>query len=224
MFDLSWHGVNGGTSVFEVSRAVYDNHSALKISSTMQSNSFISMFYLIKDVVESYVDVNNIQPYHYRSRQQEGSYKSDKEIIFDREKNVATYINHKSGGKRYVSEIAAGVHDPLSVVYFLRTIPLEVGQTVNVEVHDGRKGWTLVVQGVAKEKVSVPAGTFSTIKVKTLIKYEGLLVNKGDVFIWFSDDEVKMPVKMVSKVKVGTITALLTEKHVGEKPSDKPFD
>ncbi|HZX48598.1 MAG TPA: DUF3108 domain-containing protein, partial [Nitrospirota bacterium] len=58
-----------------------------------------------------------------------------------------------------------------------------------------------------------PAGTFDTIKVKTLIKFEGLFVNKGEVFIWFTDDEVKIPVKMESKIKVGTITALLTEKQ-----------
>ncbi len=214
VFDLSWYGVNGGTSVFEVSNATYNNKSVLKISSTVKSNSFISMFYPINDVIESYIDMKNLQPYHYRSRQQEGSYRSDKEIIFDREKNVLTYINHKSSGKRYVSEIMGGVHDPLSVIYFLRTIPIQAGQSVNVDVHDGRKNWTLVVLGVNKEKVVTPAGTFDTIKVKTFIKYEGLFVNKGDVFIWFTDDEVKMPVKMESKIKVGTITAVLIEQHV----------
>jgi len=71
----------------------------------------------------------------------------------------------------------------------------------------------VVFLGVAKEKVVVPAGTFDTIKVKTLIKFEGLFVNKGEVFIWFTDDEVKMPVKIESKIKVGTITALLIEKQ-----------
>lgn len=220
MFELTWYGVKSGTSVFEVSDAVYDNKSVLKISSTVKSSSFISMFYPIKDVVESYVDMKSLQPYRYRSRQQEGSYRSDKEIIFDREKNLATFINHKSGGKTQVSEITDGTHDPLSVVYFLRTIPLEAGQSVNIEVHDGKKSWTLVVLGLAKEKVVVPAGTFDTLKVKTLIKFEGLSVNKGDVIIWFTDDEVKMPVKMESKIKVGTITALLTEKHGSSKPSE----
>ena len=212
-FDVSWYGVNGGTSVFEVSNAVYDNKSVIKISTTLKSNSVISLFYPVKDVVESYVDMKNLQPYRYRSRQQEGSYRSDKEIVFNREKNLATFIHHKSGGKTHVSETAAGVHDPLSVVYFLRTIPLAAGQSVNIDVYDGTKNWTVVFQGVAKEKVVVPAGTFDTIKVKTLIKFEGLFVNKGEVFIWFTDDEVKIPVKMESKIKVGTITALLTEKQ-----------
>ncbi len=192
---------------------MYEDRPVLKISSTVKSNSFISMFYPIKDVVESYVDVTNLQPYRYRSIQQEGSYRSDKEILFDREKNIATYINHKSGGKKQVSETAAGVHDPLSVVYYLRTIPIQAGQTLNIEVNDGRKNWTLVVVGLAKERVNVPAGTFNTIKVKTSVKYEGLLVNKGDVIIWFTDDDVKMPVQMESKVKVGVIIARLIEKH-----------
>jgi len=205
--------VNGGTSVFEVSNAVYDNKSVLKISSELKSNSVISLFYPVKDVVESYVDIKSLQPYKYRSRQQEGSYRSDKEIVFNRDDNLATFINHKSGGKRQISKIPSGVHDPLSVVYFLRTIPLQTGQSVNIEVHDGKKTWTVVFLVMDKEKVVVPAGTFDTLKVKTLIKFEGLFVNKGEVFIWFTDDEVKMPVKMESKVKVGTITAQLIEKQ-----------
>lgn len=220
VFDVSWYGLNGGTSVFEVSKAVYNNKSVLKISSALKSNSVISMFYPVKDVVESYVDMKNLQPYSYRSRQHEGSYRSDKEIVFDREKNLVTSINHKSGGKTHVSETTSGVHDPLSVVYFLRTISLKVGQSVNMEVHDGKKNWTVVFQGVAKEKVEVPAGTFDTIKVKTLIKFEGLFVNKGEVFIWFTDDEVMMPVMIESKIKVGTITARLIEKHLNGNPSD----
>ena len=198
----------------EVTNAVDDNNSVFKISSTVKSNSFISLFYPVNDIIESYVDINSLQPYHYRSRLQEGSYRSDKEIIFDREKNIATYINHKAGGKKRVMEIKEGTHDPLSVVYFFRTIPLQAGQSADIEVHDGNKSWTLVVQGVKKEKVRTPAGTFNTIKVKALIKYEGLFVNKGDVFIWFTDDEARMPVKIESRIKIGNITALLIGKQI----------
>lgn len=203
--------------MFEVTNDVYDYKSVLKISSTLKSNSVISLFYPVKDIVESYIDIKNLQPYRYRSRQQEGSYRSDKEILFNREKNLATFINHKSGGKRHVSEITEGVHDPLSVLYFLRTIPIKTGQSVNIEVHDGMKSWTVVIVGLAKEKVVVPAGTFDTIKIKTLIKFDGLFVNKGDVFIWFTDDDTRMPVRMESKIKVGTITAQLVELQVRGK-------
>ena len=59
-----------------------------------------------------------------------------------------------------------------------------------------------------------PAGTFNTIKVKALIKYEGLFVNKGDVFIWFTDDETRTPVKIESRIKIGNITALLIGKQI----------
>ncbi|NIP40434.1 DUF3108 domain-containing protein, partial [Candidatus Saccharibacteria bacterium] len=40
-----------------------------------------------------------------------------------------------------------------------------------------------------KEKITIPAGTFDTIKVKPLLKSEGIFMRKGDVYIWLTDDE-----------------------------------
>jgi hypothetical protein len=181
--------------------------------STLKSTRFISLLYPVNEVVETYVDVNGLYPYRYRSRQQEGSYTSDKEILFDRENNTATYINHKAGGKKYISGITAGTQDPLSVIYFLRTLPLKIGESVNIDVHDGRKNWTLVIEILKRERIWTPAGTFNTVKIKALIKYEGLFVNKGDMFVWFTDDDARIPVRIESKIKIGYITAMLIEKR-----------
>lgn len=212
VFDLSWYGVSGGTSVMEVADAIDRDHPVYKITSTTKSNRFISMFYPVNDVVESYVDIKSFFPHRYRSVQKEGNYRSNKEIIFDREKNTATFIDHKSGGKTRKSDIVPGAQDPLSVVYFFRNLPFEVGKDVNVEVHDGNKNWTLVVKVLKKEKKTTPAGTFDTIKVKALMRYEGLFVNTGDVFVWFTDDSLRIPVLMESKIKIGHVTATLIEK------------
>jgi hypothetical protein len=65
------------------------------------------------------------------------------------------------------------------------------------------------VQVLKKERVSVPAGTFDTVVVKPILKSEGIFLRKGDVYIWLTDDDKKIPVKMKSKVKVGAINAVL---------------
>ncbi len=199
----------------EVKREIDKGRPVYKITSTTRSNKFISMFYPVNDVVETYMDVMNLYPYRFRSRQQEGSYASDKEILFDREKKTATFINHQAGVERHTSEVSPIVQDPLSVVYFFRTLPAEVGKDIQVEVFDGGKNWTLVIQVLKREKLWTPAGTFNTIKIKALIKYEGLFVNKGDVLVWFTDDTSRMPVMMESKIKIGHITAMLIEKKSG---------
>lgn len=205
--------MSGGTTVIEVKNEIDKGYQVYKITSTTKSNKFISMFYPVNDVVETYMDIKNLYPYRFRSRQQEGSYRSDKEIIFDREKNIATFINHKAGGERNTTAVPPGVQDPLSVVYFFRTLPVEIGKDIYIGVYDGKKNWNLVIQALKKEKVWTPAGTFNTIKVKALIKYEGLFVNKGDVLVWFTDDASRTPVMMESKIKIGHITAMLIERQ-----------
>ena len=196
----------------EVSDAIDKDRPVFKIVSTTKSNRILSVLYPVNDVVESYVDIKSFYPYRYRSVQQEGTYKSDKEIIFDREKNVATFINHKARGETRKSSIAAGAQDPLSVVYYFRRLPLEIGKDINIEVHDGNKNWTLVVKVLKKERVTTPAGSFDTIKVKALMRYKGLFVNTGDVIVWFTDDPNRIPVMMESKIKIGHVTATLIEK------------
>lgn len=197
----------------EVTETVDRDRDVYKVTSTTKSNKFISMFYPVIDVVESYVDLKRFYPHRYRSIQHEGTYRSNKEIVFDRDKNVATFINYnKAGGKKQQSEIAPGAQDPLSVIYYFRTLQLEVGKDIYIEVHDGKQNWTLVVKVLKKEKITTPAGSFDTIKVKALMRYEGLFLNKGDVFVWFTDDSNRIPVMMESKIKIGHVTATLIEK------------
>lgn len=212
MYNISWYGMNGGTSVMEVTDGVDRDRQVYKITTTTKSNKFISMFYPVNDLIESYIDVTSFYPYRYRSVQQEGAYRGNKEIVFDRENNIATLINHKAGGKIHKSEISPGAQDPLSVVYYLRTLPLDIGKDINIDVSDGNKNWTLVVRVLKKEKVTTPAGSFDTIKVNALMRYEGLFVNKGDVTVWFTDDPARLPVMMEGKIKIGHITATLIEK------------
>ena len=200
--------------MLEVEKAVYKNHMVYKTTSTTRSNQFISLIYPVHDVIESYMDIKSLYPYRYRARQSEGSFRSDKEIIFNRESNSASYVNHRSAGKQKTSEISQGTHDPLSVVYYFRTLPIEIGKDIYIDVFDGKKNWSILVQVLKKEQVWTPAGTFNTIKVKPQMKFEGLFVNKGDVYIWFTDDVFRIPVKMESKIKIGNITAMLLEKRL----------
>ncbi|MBI5756229.1 MAG: DUF3108 domain-containing protein, partial [Nitrospirae bacterium] len=56
-----------------------------------------------------------------------------------------------------------------------------------------------------------PVGVFNTIQIKPILKFEGIFQRKGDVYIWLTDDNRKMPVKMRSKILIGSISADLVE-------------
>ena len=53
------------------------------------------------------------------------------------------------------------------------------------------------------------AGEFDTVVIKPLMKSEGIFNKKGDVYIWLTDDKKRVPVKLESKVAIGSITATL---------------
>ena len=52
-------------------------------------------------------------------------------------------------------------------------------------------------------------GDVNTIVIKPLMKSEGIFNRKGDLHIWLTDDEKRIPVRMQTKVAVGSITATL---------------
>jgi hypothetical protein len=148
------------------------------------------------------------QPVNYRLRTREGKHRKDKEVIFDRNGGKAIYINHLKPEKKEF-DVPAVIYDPLSAFYQVRNMDLEVGSSVYVPVFDSKKVWNVEVKVLKRERVKVPMGTFDTLKIKPLMKSEGIFSRKGEIYIWVTDDDKKMPVKLNSKVAVGSINAVL---------------
>jgi hypothetical protein len=211
VYDLTWTGIKAGTASLELK----NYGDKLKIVSTARSAQWVSVFYTVDDRVES--TLSKIpspavigQPVNYRLRLREGRHRRDKEVIFDHEKSKAQYIDYlKNERKDY--DVPGSVFDPISAFYYLRSLNLVVGQPVYVTVFDSKKVWSIEVRVLRKERISLPTGTFNTVVVKPLMKSEGIFYRKGEIFIWLTDDAKRIPVKMQTKVAVGSITATLTQ-------------
>jgi hypothetical protein len=102
--------------------------------------------------------------------------------------------------------------DVISGFYHLRTLSLEVGKVVSIDIFDSNKFYTAEVSVLGKEKIGISAlGEIDTIKVKPELKSEGLFQRKGDILIWLSDDDRRIPVRVETKVPVGKVVAELKE-------------
>jgi hypothetical protein len=107
-------------------------------------------------------------------------------------------------------EIRDKTFDPLSSFYYIRTLKPQVGRSVYVEVLDNKKLWNVEVQIIRRERVSTRLGDFDTIVIKPLLKSEGIFNRRGDMYIWLTDDDRHVPVKLQTKVALGRVTATLT--------------
>jgi len=215
VFELTWFKLKAGTSVLEVSEGENQGRKAYNISAVTTSNEYVDIIHKVRDRIESYIYADNLSSYRYKVHQEEGSFRRDKEIIFDYGKGTVTYTKDK---KTTIYGISTLVNDSLSSIYYLRTKELTVGKPVIIDIFDTKKLWQVEVQVLGKEKVETPVGVFDTVLVKPILKFEGIFQRKGDVYIWLTDDNRKMPVKMRSKIKIGSISADLVEyKYSGQR-------
>ncbi len=206
-YDLKWTGIKAG----EASLEIRDTGEEIRMTSTARSVKWVSVFYTVNDRVESRMAKSQSsrtigKPVNYRLNIREGKHK--KEVIFDGDKMKALYIDYLDNEKKEF-DIPPFTFDPVSSFYFLRTLNLEVGKSVYVTVFDSKKVWNVEVQVLRREKVEVPAGEFHTILVKPLMKSEGIFFRKGDIYIWLTDDERRIPVKLKTEIKIGSVTANL---------------
>ena len=205
-FDIYWMGILVGMSQLE---AVPDGKT-LTIRSDTHSGALLSTFYKVKDHVESRVVEGRAAT--FKIMQREGKYRSNKEVVFDSGNKTVTYIDHLKDLRKEHPMTAPLLWDVISAFYYLRTQPLIVGQTVCLDVFDSNKFLTVEVHVLAKEKVSLSDGrAVDTVKIKPVLKSDGIFQKKGDILIWLTDDTKRTPVRVETEVPVGKVVAKLKD-------------
>jgi len=222
-FVLKYGVIPAGVATLEV-QAMDDMHGvdAYHFVMTAESNSFIDIFYKVRDRIDSYADADMNHTLQYNKIQREGSTKRNIKVDFDWEKNESTYVNFDSEPE--VVSQKPGTFDPLSVFYFARLLDLAKMEVFEHPVTDGRKNMLGILRILGKETITVPAGTYETwVLEPDLQKVEGVFSKKrkAKIKLWITNDERRLLVQMKSKAIVGSFVAELVavEGHSSEKVS-----
>ncbi|HUI64758.1 MAG TPA: DUF3108 domain-containing protein [Bacteroidota bacterium] len=208
VFDVNYGFITAGEAVMQV--AAYDTvegRRCFRIEFQVNSLPSFSWIYRVEDRYLTYIDVQTIAPWKFEQHVREGSYRRDFTAVFDQVHNVA-----RTSEGTY--PIPPYVHDILSAFYFARTIdmaPLKVGDLILLSNFYKDKAYDLAVKVLGRQELEVAAGTFNTVVVEPLVKEGGLFKSEGRIVIWLTDDERKIPVRVNTKVVVGSIDTELRE-------------
>jgi len=209
-FDINYGFINAGTASMEVARLIeFEGRPCYQIVTRANSNSFFSTFYTVDDRVESIMDALGLFSWRFEKNLREGNYRADQMYAFDQRQNFTVY-------KDDTIEVAPWVQDALSVLYYVRTQDLKVGSSIFVDNFTDGKNYKLEVRVLEKENISVKAGNFDCIVVEPLTQSVGVFKHEGRLKVWLTDDRLKMPVLMKSKILVGSISAELTDFSLGD--------
>lgn len=172
---------------------------AWRTAFTVRGGTF---FYRVNDVLESWMDTQSLSSLRFVQELNEGSRDVTRryEIYPDRQ----VYV---TAGKEEPS-VAAPLDDG-SFFYFVRTLPLEVGRTYEFNRYFRPDRNPVIIRVLRKERIKVPAGTFSTIVVQPIIKAKGIFSEGGQAQIWFTNDSRRLMVQMKSKLSFGSLNLYL---------------
>lgn len=206
-FEVKYGFVTAGTAVMQIPKyKKISGRQVYHVSFEVNSIPTFDPFYKVRDRYESYLDTEGLFPWRFEQHIREGGYSRDFSAFFDHRKGKA-----KTTEGEY--DIPLYVNDIISAFYIARTFDysgMKVGEKIHLKNFYKDKVYPLDVVYRGKERIKVAAGEFECVIVEPLVQEGGLFKSEGSILVWLSNDELKLPVKVMTKVIIGSIDAELT--------------
>ncbi len=208
-FAVKYKFVTAGYATMSVgsSPVTTSNRSCYDIQFKVRTTNSFDKIFKVRDVYRTWVDVDGLFPWKFQQRVREGDYSKDFSANIDQKAHLA----RTTDGSFKVPEF---VQDVLSAFYYTRVIDLnamKTGQSFSVKNFYGKKTHTLKVRVLGRETISVEAGKFKCIKLEPMVTEGGLFKSEGKIYLWVTDDDRKMPVKVSTAVVIGSIDSELVK-------------
>jgi hypothetical protein len=166
----------------------------------------------VNDSFETWIDIRELFSRRYHQDQKEVNFERVRKFDFFPEQRTYRRTDTGETGSLPTDRPL----DEVSFLYYVRTLPLRVGETYTLNQYFREDGNPVVLRVLRKERVRVPAGTFETIVVQPIIRTRGLFGEGGQAEVFFSDDDRRILVQMRSRVRlIGSLSLHLQEYEPG---------
>lgn len=210
-FLLKWTIIPAGESVLEVlPMENIDGVNTYHFLLTAKSNAFIDALYKVRDRIDAYANTEMTHSLLYKKKQREGHTHRDIIVKFDWQQNKAHYTTSKD--KRPPIDLLPGSFDPLSAFYFIRLFNFQEKSKIERPVTDGKKCVIGKLSVIKRETLKLKSGTYDTYLIEPELKHIGGVFEKSKnakIQLWVTADKRKIPVKIKSKVVIGSFVGEL---------------
>lgn len=172
-------------------------------------------FAKVDDTLESWMDVAGLFTRRIHQDQHEVNYRRDR--WYDMYPDSMFYQRRSTGDTGPLA--SSEPLDEVAFLYWVRTIPLEVGRTYTFNRYYKESGNPVQLKVLRKETIKGEGGAdIPVIVVQPIIKTSGLFGEGGEAEVYFTDDWRRVLVKMSSKVPIiGRLGLTLTSYTAGRR-------
>ena len=211
-FHGRWLAIPVGFGWIEVKDVVeIEGRQAYHIEAQGHSNDVLSTFYPIHDVVHSYLDVQTLEPLRFEKQQHEGHYRSEEVVTFNPDTHVATYRSLLNGSVKEIP-LPPTFQDLISALYWFRAQPIQGPVMLTLDLYTDEKIYQTELSVSSPVQFELlKRGTFSCLVVEPKASFKGLLVKRGRIWAYLTDDALRLPLMVRATTPWGPMSAVLDE-------------
>jgi hypothetical protein len=201
---VDWRVFSAGTAVIHF-EAVGDRE---KLTANADTLGAINMLFHASDQFQSNFDRTKGCTYEFDKQTIEGRRKVNSTLKLDyaQSKSILDEKNLVTGKTKHVENPIPGcLTDLLTGVFYASSQPLEIGHNFVLPVVDAMHNVPVTMKVEGRETIKTTLGSFKTIRVQPTAD-AGVVKNRGNIWIWYTDDDRHLPVQMRARLFWGTIT------------------
>ncbi len=207
-YSVDWRVFPAGTAVLHF-EAAGDRE---KVSANADTTGAINLLFHVSDKFQSSFDRTKGCTSEFDKQTVEGrrQINSTLKLDYEQAKSILDEKNLVNGQTKHVEMPIAGcLTDLLTGIYYASSQQMIVGKSFVIPVVDAMHTVPVTMKVEGKEEIKTPIGTFKTVRVQPTAD-AGVVKNRGNIWIWYTDDEKHLPVQMRARLFWGTITFRLS--------------
>lgn len=208
-YDLKFGFIKGGEANFITSDTLIGNDERVYIKLHGFTVGLANVLYDVNNEYESFVDNTTFLPSKTNKNLHEQNYRFNNEVWFNAESDSA--FSQKSGWHK----VGDGICDVVSMMYHLRFSGkldgLKEDQIIKLPFWDTDNWYFLEMRYMGIESVRTKTGTLQCIRIEPIMKPTKLFDKGNPINIWFTDDDLKLPVLMELNFRIGSVKVELKD-------------
>lgn len=164
-----------------------------------------NFLFRIKNTIESWTTVDGFRSLHFKNDNAEN------DRVYLREYDIFPDSGfYRQKGKEGQLPTPKQPLDDASLLYFVRTTPLEVGQVYKFDKYFINDKNPLIIRVLKTETMELPDGTKAECLVlNPVIDDKGMFADRAEARLWITNDARRIPVQIRSRYSWGTVTLRL---------------
>lgn len=195
-----------GTGTFSTSLERLNGKSVYHVVGEGKTLSSYEWAYKARDVYETYMDTETLQPLKFVRNVNEGGYKKYQTVSFNKSANTA--VTNEG-----VFKTPACVQDVVSSVFYARNVDfnrLKTNDRIAFSMFLDNEIYQMSIRYLGKETISTKYGKFKAIKIRPATIKGNIFTGEEKMTVWVTDDANRVPIRIESPIVVGKVRVDMT--------------